>query len=177
VAYIARPGQYAESGIPDCGPEYWSAKRFSKDVVASMNEAVSQLSINSGSKAINLIGYSGGAAIAILISARRGDVTSLRTIAGNLDHRAVNQYHNVSLLDGSLNPIDFAEKITNIPQRHFVCADDSVVPIFIAESFAGEIGDQRYKSITIVKGASHTFGWQKSWLSLLKFPLYKICCL
>jgi len=173
VAYIARPGQYTESGIPDCGPEFWSTKRFSEDVIVSMNEAISELSSNNGSKAINLIGYSGGAAIAILVAARRGDVTSLRTIAGNLDHRAVNQYNSVSPLDGSLNPIDFADKIADIPQRHFVCANDSVVPIFIAESFAGKIGDKRYESITIVEGTGHSSGWQKAWPPLLKFPLYE----
>ena len=30
VAYIARPGQYTATGIPDCDVSYWSDKRFSE---------------------------------------------------------------------------------------------------------------------------------------------------
>jgi hypothetical protein len=92
---------------------------------------------------------------------------------GNLDHEAVNHYHKVDPLKGSLNPIDFAIKVSRIPQRHFVSASDSVIPIFITESFAEKIGDQRHESITMVEGTSHTTGWRKVWPSLINSPLYK----
>ena len=173
VAYFARPGQLTESGVPDCDPAYWSEKRFSGEVVSTINSAIDNLKIKSQSKEINLIGYSGGAAIAVIIAARRNDVMSLRTIAGNLDPEAVNRYHRVSPIGSTSNPTEFAAKIAYIPQRHFVSASDSVVPISITESFARKIDDQRYESITIVEGTSHTTGWQKAWPSLLKLPLYK----
>ena len=173
IAYLARPGQLTVSGKPDCDPAYWSEKRFSKEVVDAMNSAIDNLKSKSRSQAINLIGYSGGAAIAGIIAAQRNDVMSLRTIAGNLDPEAVNRYHRVSPLGSTLNPTDLAAKIAYIPQRHFVSASDSVVPISITESFVRKIDDQRYESITIVEGTSHTTGWQKAWPSLLKLPLYK----
>ena len=173
VAYLARPGQLTASGKPDCDSVYWSQMRFSREVVSAMNSAIDYLKEKSRSKEINLIGYSGGAAIAVIIAAQRNDITSIRTIAGNLDHEAVSRYHKVDSLKGSLNPIDFAAKIASIPQRHFVCANDSVIPIAITESFAGKIGDQMHESITIVKRTNHTSGWQKAWSSLINAPLYR----
>ena len=172
VAYIARPGHLTASGDPDCNPAYWSEKRFSQEVINTISSAIDYLKAKSQSKEINLIGYSGGAAIAVIISAQRNDIRSLRTIAGNLDHEAVNHYHKVDLLKGSLNPIDFAAKISHIPQRHFASANDSIIPISIAKSFAEKIGDQRSESITIVEETSHTTGWQKVWPSLINIPLY-----
>lgn len=173
VAYLARPGQLTASGRPDCDPAYWSGKRFSREVVNAMNSAIDNLKSESRSEEINLIGYSGGAAIAVIIAAQRKDVISLRTIAGNLDHEAVNQYHKVTSLEGSLNPIDFSNKVSAIPQRHFTASGDHIVPIFIARSFVAKEGDEKGESITVVEGTTHFSGWQKAWPSLLKLPLYK----
>lgn len=173
VAYLARPGQLTASGKPNCNPAYWSEKRFSKEVVDAMNSAIDNLKSKGRSKEINLIGYSGGAAIAVIIAAQRNDIASLRTIAGNLDSEALNQYHKVTPLRSSLNPIDFAIKISHISQRHFVAANDLVIPVNITRSFVEKIGDKNSESITIVKGANHHYGWRKLWPSLLKLPLYK----
>jgi hypothetical protein len=159
--------------VPDCDPAYWSEKRFSEEVVSSINSAIDNLIIKSQSKEINLIGYSGGAALAVIIAAQRNDVASLRTIAGNLDPKVINRYHNVTPLEEFLNPIDYAAKISHIPQRHFVAANDSVVPIFVTRSFAKRIGDKGEESITIVKGVTHSCGWQKAWPSLINIPLYR----
>ena len=170
VAYLARPGQYTQSGIPDCSPEYWSTKRFSEEVVASMNEAVSEILNKAGAKKIDLIGYSGGAAIAVLIAARRDDVKSLRTIAGNLNPPELNRYHGVSQSGFSLNPFGSAKKIKNIPQRHFVGSKDKIVPLSIIEYFVTEEGDKDFERITVVKGAAHKDGWREHWKKLLLMP-------
>jgi hypothetical protein len=172
VAYLARPGQYPLSCStlnPDSS--YWSDKRFSEEVITSVNEAINQLAYLANSGKINLIGYSGGGAIAVLTAARRKDVVSLRTIAGNLDSDAISKYHNVSVLSGSLNPIDVAQEIKNLPQRHFIGSNDKVVPVFVTKSFVGRMGDKDYKRITIVKGATHTKGWLENWKELLGYQL------
>ena len=173
VAYLARPGQLSASGNPDCDSAYWSEKRFSQEVVNATNSVIDYLKVKSQSKEINIIGYSGGAFIAVLVAAKRNDVSSLRTIAGNLDPEAVNRYHKVSPLETTPDPKDFIAKIAYIPQRHFVSASDNIIPVSITESFIEKIGDQRHKSITIVEGTSHTAGWQKAWPSLITTPLYK----
>jgi len=171
VVYLARPGQYCAGG-PDCPAEYWSGRRFSKAAVDAMDRAIDEIRQKSGAKEIGLIGYSGGAAIAAIIAARRNDVKSLRTIAGNLDTDAVNRYHRVSALsEDSLNPIDDAPKLASLPQRHYVGSRDTVIPAFIARKFASAAGDSRFDSVTIVEGAGHTKGWRERWQELLAMRL------
>lgn len=172
VVYLARPGQYPASGVPSCSYEYWTSRRFSKTVVDSMNQAIDQIRSKAGANKVELIGYSGGAAIAVLIAARRQDVVSLRTIAGNFDHVALSRSHNVNVLTGSLNPIDYASLIRNIPQRHFVAEKDRVVPLFIPQSFAERLGDISHQSITVVKGTTHDSGWEAKWSELLSMSLF-----
>lgn len=171
VAYLARPGQYAADGVPDCNAAYWSEKRFSSEVVEAINEAVGTLRDRAGSREIHLIGYSGGAAIAVLTAARRSDVASLRTVAGNLDPEAVNRYHHVSAMKDSLNPMDAAEKLRDLPQRHFVGSQDTVVPPGTARSFLKRAGRRDSSGITVVEGATHTRGWRERWKELLVIPL------
>ncbi len=172
VAYLARPGQYPSLGASRCDPKYWTGSRFSREVIENMDTAVSRLREKAKAPSVSLVGYSGGAAVAVLISARRDDITGLRTIAGNLDCDAVSRWNEVSPLKDSLNPIDVAAKISAVPQRHFIASGDKVVPSYVAESFAGNCGDEKYKSITTVKGATHYSGWEDKWAGLLKVPLY-----
>ncbi|MFA5392785.1 MAG: alpha/beta hydrolase [Candidatus Paceibacterota bacterium] len=171
VAYIARPGQYSLSGFPDCDSKYWSGFRFSPEVVESFDKAIDIFKEKSGARRVELIGYSGGGAIVILVAARRTDVVALRTVAGNLNPKALSEYHQVSQLDGSMNPMDVAQKVAYMPQRHFVGLKDSVVPNFIARSFVEQEGDKGYDRINIVEGATHTKGWRARWKGLLGKPL------
>lgn len=173
IAYLARPGQYTSLGASPCDVKYWTAGRFSQEVVDDMDLAVSRLRDMAGATSVSLIGYSGGGAVAALIAARRGDVTGLRTIAGNLDHEAVSKWNKVSPLRGSLNPIDIADKIKYLPQRHFVASNDGVIPVCVAESFAEKIGDKKHESITIVRGVTHYSGWEDKWRGLLDIPLIR----
>lgn len=171
VIYIARPGQYSASGFADRDSKYWSGRRFAPEVVGSMDRVIDILKARSGAKYLELIGYSGGGAIAVLLAARRSDVVSLRTVSGNLNTKAWCTYHHVSQLDGSLDPIDVAQKVAHIPQRHFVGSADKVVPIAIAEFFVKMERDKNYERITMVDGASHNDGWDKRWRDLLLMQL------
>jgi len=170
IIYIARPGQFPQSTFTTCDPTYWSSKRFSSDVIDAFNKVIDKVKAKVGTSSIELIGYSGGGAIAVLIAARRNDVKVLRTVAGNLDHEALCEYHHVSPLEGSLNPIDYAFFISEIPQRHFVGSGDSVVPKFIARSFVERQSNESRNRITVVKGATHTKGWREHWKELLSLP-------
>jgi hypothetical protein len=170
VAYLARPGQYAANGAPGCEAAYWSDKRFAREVVDAMSRAVDELRTRTGAGAIHLVGYSGGAAIAVLVAARRSDVVSLRTVAGNLDPDAVNRYHRVSPLADSQNPMEAAAKLKDLPQRHFVGSLDGVIPPGIAETFLLRAGKPDFRGITVVPGATHTQGWIERWKELLALP-------
>jgi pimeloyl-ACP methyl ester carboxylesterase len=171
VAYLARPGQYAADGVPDCDAAYWSDRRFSDEVVEAMSRGVDELRKRAGAGEIHLVGYSGGAAIAVLVAARRIDVVSLRTVAGNLDPDAVNRHHRVSPFMDAKNPMNVAAKLRNLPQRHFVGSQDTVIPSGIARSFLKRSGRRDLSAITIVEGATHTRGWRERWKDLLVIPL------
>jgi pimeloyl-ACP methyl ester carboxylesterase len=173
VAYLARPGQYASLGASECDAKYWTAKRFAPEVIGDMDSAVSRLRDMAGAGSVSLVGYSGGGAVAALIAARRGDVISLRTIAGNLDCDVVNKYNNVSPLKGSLNPADIAGRLKGLPQRHFVAYNDKIVPLSASESFADKAGDVKHESVTVVMGVTHYSGWDAKWPGLLDIPLLK----
>ena len=166
VVYLARPCQYVTDTA--CESRFWTSDRFSEEVVASMNSAVDQYKQGAEATSIELVGFSGGAAIALLIAERREDVSSIRTVAGNLDPQALNRYHRVSPLINSLDPMKDAVKISGIPQWHFIGKKDTVVPPFIAENFKKSSGASQNIHIKLISGASHMDGWIERWRELLR---------
>ncbi|WP_198408191.1 alpha/beta hydrolase family protein [Pseudogulbenkiania sp. NH8B] len=167
VVYLARPCQFTPMELnPHCEVSYWTGKRFAPEVVASMNEAVSHFASRVPGQHINIVGYSGGGAIAVLIAARRTDVASIRTVAGNLDSEFVNQLHHVSSMPESENPIDFASRVATIPQVHFSGTDDSVVPPEVAQRFVHATGGRCAQART-VQDLTHNSDWGRQWPMLL----------
>ena len=166
VIYIARPCQFTPlERDARCESAYWTSRRFSEDVVASIDQAITALA-GQGHQ-VNLIGYSGGGAIAVLLAARRTDVVSLRTVAGNLDHEAFTRFHGVTPLKESLNPIDQARKLAYLPQIHFASQKDKIVPFEIAENFLAASEPTVCVTIRLVNDAAHEDGWVEQWPSLL----------
>ena len=169
IAYLGRPCQYiSEKEEENHNSKYWSDARFSEEVVRSMNQAVDAIKQQTAAKETVLIGYSGGAAIAVLIAARRDDISEIITVAGNLDHIAINRHHKVAQLKNSLNPIDYAGQVAHIPQRHFAGAKDRVVPVDIIKSFAYVSGDTSYQTVIVVEGCGHNKGWVDIWKDLIQ---------
>jgi hypothetical protein len=167
VAYLARPCQFTPMEVnPRCGVPYWTSRRFSPEVIDAMNVAIDRLAARVPGRRINLVGYSGGAAIAVLVAARRHDVASIRTVAGNLDDEYINQLHGVSAMPESENPIDHARQVANVPQLHFSGADDEVVPPSVAARFIAATG-ARCAHHRIVPGVAHEGEWAKRWPALL----------
>jgi len=161
VLYIARPCQYIwPEQDPLCNREYWSTKRSSEEVVVAINSVISLVKQRTGMESVRLIGYSGGAAIAVLIAARREDIKSLLTVAGNLNYRLFTSIHKLTPMTKSLDPIVVSKKISQIPQMHFVGEKDRVIPEQIARSFSNRV--------RLVKGVTHSEGWILHWRELLE---------
>ncbi|AXL50481.1 esterase [Paraburkholderia caffeinilytica] len=173
VVYLARPCQFTPMSLnPRCGIPYWTGKRFAPEVVASLNGAVdrflARLNPQPGQRAhrLNLVGYSGGGALAVLVAARRTDVVSIRTVAGNLDDEYVNRLHGVSPMPESENAIDVAARVAAIAQIHFTGADDTVVPPEVAQRFVEREGAQ-CAQVRTVPGVGHDGDWAARWPALL----------
>ena len=163
IAWIARPCQYLPAkGDVNCESKYWSSHRFSEKVIQSTNHAIDQLIQKSGATSVRLIGFSGGAAVAVLAASRRDDVDSIVTIAGNLNHRQVNAHHKVTPLIGSLNPKDVAKQLGIVPQVHFIGNNDEIIPIDISADFIN-VQNAKCAEQIIVPGAGHIEGWPSYW--------------
>jgi hypothetical protein len=178
AAYLGRPCQYFWSS--SCGQKYWTSARFAPEVIKATSLAIDQLleiSIKSNTseslnlarqpekpqlpEELHLVGYSGGAAIALLVAAQRTDVTVVTTIAGNLDHAEWTQRLKLTPLTGSLNPPDFATRLKGITQTHWIGGKDRVVPAFVAQSYQHKLGQT--VSIRTVADFDHVCCWAEDW--------------
>lgn len=171
VVYLARPCQFAARQFADCAQSrWWTAERFSRPVVNHYHALLNQLAAQGAGPSFALIGYSGGAAIAVMLAAERQDVVSVRTVAGNLDPAWINQYHRVSAMPASLNPLAFAGRLRR-PQLHMVSDADCVVPPMVATRFVQALPEPRCAHIIQGKAQSHQQGWATDWPRLLAVPL------
>lgn len=161
VAWLARPCQFSLAQSPACQPAYWTDRRFAPEVIAAMGVALDRVAARPG-RPLELVAYSGGAAIAVALAAQRKDVTLLVTVAGNLDSEAVNQFHQVDAMPASLNPVTLAPQLAALPQRHLVGTADKVIPASVAAGFISA-GRMRCAELIPVPGAGHESGWLDYW--------------
>ena len=152
VVYIARPCQYIKS--PICSKRHWTTARFAPEIINAEYETIRQIA---GKNPVVLVGFSGGAQVAGLVAtAKRGvNVKKIITIAGNLDHLAWTQYHNLPPLNESMNLESYRKQFAKIPQIHYVGTDDKVIPPILAREFVSNDD-----LIIEVNGASHNKGWE-----------------
>jgi hypothetical protein len=172
VIYLARPCQY--SRMVDgrvCDQSYWTSKRFAPEVIDSMSAALDDIKLRHHIKGFNLVGYSGGGAVVAILAARRDDILSFRTVAGNLDTDLFSRIHNISPLKGSLNPVDEAAKTVGIPQHHFIGKWDTVVTPALYDSYHHATGDSPCVRATIIDDSDHNSGWVDKWPDMMKEPL------
>jgi len=158
--YIARPCQYLwPQKMNACSSKYWSNKRGSEEVISSISQAISIVKQKQNISTIRLIGYSGGGGIAALIAARRQDVDEFVSVSANLNYKLFTQIHNLSPMNGSIDPITVAKQIGSIPQIHYVGADDKIVPRQIALSFSDKV--------RVINNVSHD-NWPDKWAQILR---------
>lgn len=167
VAYLARPCQYVDAKTSGCDQRYWTAARFAPEVIEASSQAIDFLKRYYGARRLTLVGYSGGGAVAALVSARRSDVKLLVTIAGNLDHLAWTTLHGVSPLSGSLNPSDFRRHLEDTPQVHLVGGRDIVVPAAIAERFVQGFPETRQPRVVRFPDYDHLCCWAQGWSAIV----------
>ncbi len=170
VGYLARPCQFSKliNKQEPCDAAYWTNKRYAPEVIAAYQSALDEIKARYQISGFNLIGFSGGAGIAALVAAERDDIVSLRSVAGNLDHKTHSEFHNVTILEASLNPADFTDQLSDIPQYHFIGGQDKIVPPVIYNSYKAKFKDHSCLQSTVIQDADHDKGWVDKWPELLK---------
>lgn len=167
AAYLARPCQYVgPSDEKNCRKTYWTDGRFAPEVIEASDQAISILKQRVGASRLVLVGYSGGGAVAALVTARRNDVVRLVTVAGNLDHHAWTSMHRVPALEKSLNPADEWRALVHVPQKHFVGGRDDVVGRAVLDSYASRFPSDRRPEVITLSDFDHVCCWIENWHSI-----------
>lgn len=175
VISIARPCQYSGQSNERlgklCEKDVWNSGRYSIETMNAMNTALDKIKARYNFKGFHFVGVDGGAAVAVLLTAKRKDVLSLRTVAGILDTQTYESEHKRKPLTDSLNPRDFAKDIANIPQHHFIGNWDKDMSPAVYQSFRNAMGPSNCLRYSLVDEVDHWKGWANRWDSLLKEPV------
>lgn len=163
--YFARPCQYTSD--KKCEKKYWTSHRYSQEILTSYLNAFDLLKSTYENKNFELIGYSGGATIAALISAKRDDIRLLVTIAGNLDHKYWTNQKRITPLYGSLNPPQFAKNLEKVKQIHLIGEKDRIINESIFNSYISYFNDKSNINSILYKEFTHQKGWEKSWIIII----------
>ena len=166
VVYLGRPCQYLSAAeLKKCDPQLWMRGRFREDAVGAMSAAVDLVKRNYGATEVNLVGYSGGGAMAALIAARRNDVSCLVTVAAPLDTRAWTEAIGVSHLSRSLNPADDTDRLRHIRQTHFRGGRDQAVPAATVRRF---LEGTPNATVIDMESFDHRCCWDDEWHALVR---------
>jgi hypothetical protein len=167
AAYLARPCQFVLGA--NCQPPIWTERRFSREVIDAMSAALDALKRRFAVEQFELVGYSGGAAVALILAGERDDVFQVQSIAGNLDPVAWVRDKGLSPLSGSLDPLAYRAKLRTIPQRHFVASADQVIAPSLARGYASKLQAQCLQ-IVEVQG-THAAGFSDDWIASSHRPI------
>lgn len=167
-AYLARPCQFFMAAA--CEPALWTHRRFSQDVLTGLSQALDQLKQRYGYREFELVGYSGGAALALLLAAQRDDVSQVQTLAGNLSPRLWVSLKRLSPLEGSLDPLDYRHRLAELPQRHFIGDADTIVPAALADQYQQALGSPLPHYVHVPQ-AGHDNGWEATWRHWMNTPV------
>lgn len=166
AAYLARACQFLVS--PQCSRKYWTSHRFAPELIAATDEALNQLKAHFHARHLTLVGYSGGGAMALLLAARRQDISALITVAGSLDQVAWTKALALTPLSGSLNAADEWQQVYRIPQAHLVGEQDTQVGIAAVQPYAQRFPANHRPQIIVQSGFTHHCCWAENWPTLLQ---------
>ena len=167
--YLARPCQFVTA--PGCSNRLWTNQRFGSEVLGSLDGALDLTKARYGNQTFELVGYSGGAALALLLAARRDDVVSVQTLAGNLSPRYWVRLLQLSPLEGSLEPLDYRERLRAVTQRHLAGDADSVMPAGVLNHYLDGLGEASCVQTVSLTQVSHRTGWEQAWATWRSQPI------
>lgn len=173
LIYLARPCQFnGRLELPHtCDNKEWQENRFSKDVIESYNNALNEISARYGIRAYNLIGYSGGAAIATMLAGERKDILSVRTVAGILDNSAYATVADEFPISKTRTAAEHASDVSKTPQYHFIGGQDTIVTPSVLSTYLSDMPPTNCVQTMLVQEAEHEAGWVDKWPELLKLSV------
>lgn len=160
VIYLSRPCQFIELPKNQCNFKIWTQNRFSVEIVKELLEILKS-KIPKGQHVI-LIGYSGGANIAIQMLDNLKEVKGLLTVAGNLDDKHFSSYHSLpTSLKGANDRILRRNK--HIPQLHISGQNDEIIPPSLTTKMLGDVSNSECVAVEAQANTSHEGPWVIPW--------------
>jgi hypothetical protein len=160
---LGRPCYFGLSRDGDCGPLYWTMKRYGPEVLDSMEAALRREAAREGATELELFGHSGGGSLAVLLAQRVTAVVRVVTIGPNLDTDRWCRLHHYTLLSGSLNPATAPADRLNLRIVHLVGERDTNTPAWLVEAAAS----MRAEPVHIFAGFDHECCWKSIWPHIL----------
>ena len=71
----------------------------------------------------------------------------------------------------SLNAVDFANDLRNVPQHHFIGGQDETIKPAVLHSYLQAMGNTPCVRHTLIQEAEHARGWVEKWPDLLKYEV------
>ncbi len=160
IIYLARPCQFEWSN--NCNKDIWTISQYSSAVLNSYKEIINNLSKTF--EEIHLIGYSGGAGIAMYLgTVNNKSIKSIRTIAGNINHNELSKILNISNLKKSINFYSIEKKLKKMPQVHYYGLMDKTVPNVLQLAYKERNLNNNCIKIQPVTKTNHSEGWLDFW--------------
>lgn len=155
VVYIARPCQWSEDKICKTKPDLYKENRFHPEIIREIEEVVLYLKSKYKAPTVELIGYDGGATVALNLATQM-DVKRVITIAGILDTNAYTRYNDLPEMTDAQNPADKLAILADVPQIHYVGGEDKITPKRGAERFVGKMNHPKSAVVKSIADVGHT---------------------
>jgi pimeloyl-ACP methyl ester carboxylesterase len=167
VAYLARPCQFIQG--PACNAAVWTRSRFAEPEIRAMDAALSALKQRYGVQRFELVGHSGGGAVALVLAGMREDVDQVQTLAGNVDPAFWADLHHLTPLAQPMLPLHYTRRLAGIPQRHFVGLNDPVMPMAVAQAYRAALQGRCVEIVSVA--ATHGQGYEPLWARMAGQPI------
>lgn len=159
VAYLARPCQFISPLPPVCRPHLWTQDRYGEQVQVWWRQAIEAVAAD---EPVRLVGFSGGAHLALQLAPELPNTEGVVSVAGNLHDAQFARHHRLPA------PEHVPPQAPDLPLWSLSGGRDRVVPPELtAHMLEARAGECQFHQI--VAGAEHTGPWQLAWPSIEAF--------
>lgn len=165
--FVSRPC-YFETMDDRCHAKLWTIARYSEDVIDSLAQIITDEWQARGHPKLTLIGYSGGATLALLLAVRLPFADQVITLNGNLDPERWAMLHGFTPLVGSMSPLDYQLK-SAVAEFHVLGERDRQIPPDSVVRYTSDPARRRDNFVVCrVEKCSHDGCWTRLWPQFLR---------